>query len=95
MTSLDRRLRRYAIWAAAHAVIVVVVLAAPGSAWSATIVFAAALPFIFAWGHFHVDLIRNGVLDDAARWRWRILFWLLPWSMAVYWFRYVRPGNDQ
>ena len=94
MNPLERRLRGHAIHAAVHAVLVVAVLTAPVPAWTGSIVLVAAVPFLFAWGHFHVDLIRNGELDEAARSRWRILLWLLPWSMALYWFRYVRPRSE-
>lgn len=94
MTPLDRRLRRYATFAGVHAAIVVAVLAAPVPAWAAGFVFVGAIPFMFAWGHFQVDLIRNAHLDEGARSRWRSLFWLLPWSMTVYWFRYVRPREE-
>ena len=91
MSRLERRLRRYAIYAAAHAVAVAAYLAAPGSPVTTGLVLISAVPLIFAWGHFHVDLARNGALREGARWRWRILFWLMPWSMAAYWLRYVRP----
>ena len=94
MTRLERRLRRYAIFAAVHAVIVLVALAAPVSVWTGVVVAVTALPFLFSWGHFHVDLIRNGELSEVARLRWRWLLWLLPWSIAWYWFRYVRPRSE-
>lgn len=91
MSPLDRRLRRYALFAAAHAVLVVAVLAASVPAWTVSLTLLTALPFVFAWGHFHVDLVRNAAVDESARTRWRILFYLLPWSIAVYWLRHVRP----
>lgn len=90
MTRLERRLRRYAIFAAVHAVLMIVFLVGPLPGWAGVVVVLASIPFLFAWGHFHVDLIRNGALDEATRLRWRSAFYLLPWSMALYWLRYVR-----
>ena len=85
--SQEMRLRSYAVFAAVHGALLLGVLLVPGRpGWLVTAVLVAALPFVFAWGHFHVDLMRNGRLDDAERNRWRTLFYLLPWSMAVYWF---------
>jgi hypothetical protein len=86
------KLRVYALFAAAHGVVVLAVLMMPDSpSWLLTATLAAALPFVFAWGHFHVDLARNPELDETERNRWRTVFYLLPWSMALYWTRYVRP----
>lgn len=49
---------------------------------------------LWAWGAFQGHLALNPALDATARDRWRIALWILPWSMTVYWLRYVRPAAD-
>ena len=89
------RLRLYAFFAAAHALVLLGALAIPGRpGWVLTLALAAAVPFVFAWGHFHVDLARNPDLGETQRNRWRTLFYLLPWSMALYWLLYLRPREQ-
>jgi hypothetical protein len=90
--SRDRRLGFYAGFAAAHALVLLAVVLAPGRpGWAAAALGVSALPFLFAWGHYHVDLATNAGIREPERDRWRILFYLLPWSMALYWLRWVRP----
>lgn len=39
----------------------------------------------------HLQLVAD--LDDVARRRWRIVLYLLPWSLVVYWLMHVRPTS--
>jgi hypothetical protein len=89
--TLDDRLTRYAAFAAVHGV-VAVAAAAGVVPW--VVVLVATAPLLFAWGAFHADLATNGEIAESERNRWRMLLWLVPWSMTAYWLRYVRPRRD-
>lgn len=58
------------------------------------VVLVASVPLLFAWGAFQADLAMNAPVDEVARSRWRIALYLLPWSVTVYWLRYVRPRAE-
>lgn len=48
------------------------------------------LPLLPAIGPFQAEVALNPVLDEDGRRRWRIALYVLPWSMTLYWQRYVR-----
>ena len=83
---------RYAAFTTAHLVATVAVFAGladfvdPG-----LLLLALSLPLVFAWGLFHADLAMNPDLDDDERRRWRMVLWVLPWTMGLYWYLHVRP----
>lgn len=87
---LYQRLTRYAAWAAVHLVLVVAALAV-ASRWTGTVALVGALPLLLAWGPFQADVALNPSLDEAARTRWRMVLWCVPWAMVLYWHRHVRP----
>lgn len=80
-------------WLAGFAVldlaVTLVALALPGGL-ELLIVFAASIPIYLAIGPYQADLALNDSLDAVERQRWRIALYLVPWSMALYWHRYVR-----
>ncbi len=88
--TIDDRLTRYAAFATAHSVVLLASAAGLGPiGW--TIAAVTSLGFLWAWGHYHADLAINPQVDELQRNRWRIALYLLPWSMTLYWFIYVRP----
>lgn len=89
-----RRMKRYVAFMVVHAAVVALAVAGVFGDFGWLAVLVCALPVVWAWGLFQADLALNGALQNAARDRWRIAFWLLPWSMAAYWLRYVRPRRD-
>ena len=84
------RLTRYAAFAVVHLLLSVAAIAAGGDGLR-LVALVAALPFLFAWGHFQADVTLNPELDEPARTRWRNALWCLPWSIALYWQAHVRP----
>jgi hypothetical protein len=48
------------------------------------------VPLLAAIGPFQAQVALNADLDEDARRRWRIALYLVPWSMTLYWYRYVR-----
>jgi hypothetical protein len=88
---LEEPLARYAVFSTVHAVVVLGALFGVLGPHDWLVVLIASVPLLFAWGAFQADVAMNPVLDERDRNRWRILLWLLPWSMAAYWHRYVRP----
>jgi hypothetical protein len=84
-----RRLTRLAIFAIVNLGVVLVALAVPG--WiGIALVLIASVPIYLAIGPFQADLALNDGLEEHERTRWRIALYLVPWSMALYWHRYVR-----
>ena len=84
-----RRLTRYAVWSVVSLLVALAVTAAsPESLWLIPIVMG--LPLLPAIGPFQAEVALNPVLDDEGRRRWRIVLYVLPWSMTLYWHRYVR-----
>ena len=83
------RLTRLALFAVADLVVLLVALAAPGPV-AVALVLVASLAIYVGIGPFQADVALNESLDDAERHRWRIALYLVPWSMALYWHRYVR-----
>jgi len=82
---------RYAAFAVLHGMVVVVALTGLLGAASGLAVLVASVPLLLAWGAFQADVAVNPRFDETARYRWRIVLWVLPWSMAVYWQLHVRP----
>lgn len=97
--SFYTRLQRYAVFAIIHGVVTVLALAGvlgPHGGgvlgpYGGLVFFAASIPLIWSWGAYQGDLATNGDLTERDRQRWRIALWVLPWSMAYYFQRYVRP----
>lgn len=87
----ERRLQRYAFLTLPLTGIVVLVLAGalPTSAGVLAILFAS-LPLLWAWGPYQGHLALNGALDGIEKNRWRIAFYLVPPSMALYWLLHIR-----
>lgn len=48
---------------------------------------------MWSWGLVNAQLQLVADLDDVARRRWRIVLYLLPWSLVVYWLMHVRPTS--
>jgi hypothetical protein len=91
---VEDRLARYAVFSTVHAVVVLSALLGVFGPQGWLVVLIASGPLIFAWGAFQADVAMNSRLDESDRNRWRILLWMLPWSMAVYWHSYVRPRGE-
>lgn len=85
------RLARYAIFSALHGVVFVAAMAGLWGNGAYWMLLVASLPLLWACGAFHGDLAMNEQVDEAERSRWRIALWFMPWSMTLYWYRYVRP----
>ena len=87
-----RRLTRYAALSALHLLLVAGLLVAsvPG-AQAALVVLVTSPVLVLAWGPFQADIELNWQLDALDRARWRVATWLLPWMVALYWLRHVRP----
>ena len=85
------RLTRYAVFSVVHGVIAIVALSRVAEPWAVYALALASLPLFFAWGSFQADVALNPLLDEPGRTRWRVFLWMLPWSMALYWLRHVRP----
>ena len=90
-----RRLTRFAGYTAVHLALVVGLLASPlppDIAW--LIILVLSVPLFLAWGSYQADVAMNPALGEAARTRWRVALWCVPWSMALYWHWYVHPARD-
>jgi hypothetical protein len=84
-----RRLTRYAVLAPIHLVLLLAVLLL--GIWQLYAVSLLVwLFFVWAAGQYQADLNFNPALDEAARARWRITLWLVPWTITVYWALHVR-----
>ena len=90
MSRYERRLQRYAFLTLPLCGIVVLLAAGAVPANGGSTVLLAALPLLWAWGPYQADLALNTGLDETERRRWRIAFYLVPPSMALYWLRHVR-----
>ena len=88
---MQSRLARYAAFTLLHLVVVLAALALGGHQ-TGLIVLVVSIPLLFAWGHFQAHVAMNPELDEAGRRRWRVLLYVVPWSMSLYWYRYVRPA---
>lgn len=93
--ALEGRLARYAVFATVHAVVFLAALLGVFAPYGGLVVLIASAPLLFAWGAFQADVAMNPLFDESNRNRWRILLWMLPWSMAVYWHRFVRPRRNR
>jgi hypothetical protein len=83
------RLTRLAVFAVVDLAVILVALALPGFvAWAFLAI--ASLAIYVGIGPYQADLMLNDSVDDVERQRWRIALYLVPWSMALYWHRYVR-----
>ena len=90
MTS--RKLGRYAALTTAYCLIVPLLFVGVVPEWAGlavTLVFV--LPLLWSWGAYQADLACNEAVDEPERQVWRVAFCVLPPTMAVYWWRYVRP----
>lgn len=74
----------------------VLLLAAGVIPGSAGLVFAAVFlfPLLWSWGAYQAHLQLNVALDEAERQRWRIAFYLVPPTTALYWWQQVRPPAE-
>jgi hypothetical protein len=88
---LHAKLTRYALFSGLQACVVVAVLLGDFGAAGVVVVMLTSLPLTFAWGPFHADLAMNERIDERSLIRWRIALWLVPWTMTLYWYQYVRP----
>jgi hypothetical protein len=88
---LHSKLTRYATLAGLHGCVAVAALLGAFGPAGALVVALASVPLFLGWGPFHADLATNELIDEPGRTRWRIALWLVPWTMTVYWYRYVRP----
>jgi hypothetical protein len=87
----DVRLTIYAaVTLAASVVALVAALGLVPETVGVVVVLLCAVPLLLSWGAYQADLVLNGALDEAERHRWRIAFFVLPPSMALYWLQYVR-----
>ena len=89
VTSRQRTLRRYAAFASAQSLVVVVAVVTDNDA-VAIAALVTALPFLFAIGQYQAEATLNPVLTEPQRARWRIALFTVPWSLALYWWRYLR-----
>jgi hypothetical protein len=85
----SRRLGRYALISILSLAAYLAALPL-GVARSGLALLVASIPFILAWGPYQAEVALNPDFDDVDRRRWRIALYVLPWSMALYWYRYVR-----
>jgi hypothetical protein len=85
----SRRLGRYALISILSLAAYLAALPL-GVASSGLALLVASVPFILAWGPYQAEVALNPDFDDVDRRRWRIALYVLPWSMALYWYRYVR-----
>jgi hypothetical protein len=83
-----RRLTRFAALSVAHLVALAVAAASPG--WGGAGVLLVWLLLLPAIGPFQAEVALNPTFDEDERRRWRIALYVLPWSMTLYWHRYVR-----
>jgi len=91
MSSFERRLQRYAFLTLPLLALVVLFLAGALPAGAGPIaILLASIPLIWAWGPYQAHLGLNDTLDEIERQRWRIAFYLVPPSMALYWMLHVR-----
>jgi hypothetical protein len=88
---LHSKLTRYAWFAGVHGCVVVAALLGAFGSAGGLVVVLASLPFMLAWGPFQADLATNELIDEPSLTRWRIALWILPWTMTLYWYLYVRP----
>jgi len=58
--------------------------------WGGLVLALIWLVLLPAIGPFQAEVALNAVLDEAERRRWRIALYVVPWSMTLYWHRYVR-----
>ena len=77
------RLHRYAVFAVAHGLGVVLALFGAFGGAGGLLVLVASVPLLWAWGAFQGDVALNDQLDEVDRQRWRIGLWLVPWSMTA------------
>jgi hypothetical protein len=85
-----RRLTRYAVFAAASIPLALILLAIPRYGPGLFFLLGVLPVWFLAIGPYQADLALNvGLTDDERRW-WRIVLFLLPWSMALYWRQHVR-----
>lgn len=84
------RMRRYARLSALQAIVVLAVVSGALGPAAGIVLVVVSLPLVLAWGSFQADLTMNPAMDEATRSRWRIALWMIPGSMALYWYRYVR-----
>jgi hypothetical protein len=83
-----RRLTRFAALSVADLVALAVAAALPG--WGGAGLILVWLLLLPAIGPFQAEVALNPALDEDDRRRWRIALYVLPWSMTLYWHRYVR-----
>ena len=83
-----RRLTRYAVLSAVNGTIVLAALFGPTD-WAAVSLLLLLL-WIWSLGHYQADVALNPNLDEDWRRRWRVLLWLTPYAIVVYWLRQVR-----
>lgn len=83
------RLTHLAIFAVANLAVLLICLALPGPL-ALTLVLLMSLGIYVTIAPFQADVALNESLDDDERRRWRILLWVVPWAVALYWHRYVR-----
>ena len=83
-----RRLTRFAALSVVDLVALAVAIALPG--WGGAAVVLVWLLLLPAIGPFQAEVARNPAFDEDERRRWRIALYVVPWSMTLYWHRYVR-----
>ena len=94
-TTLDDRLTTDAALAVLHGAVVVGALTGAAGSAGAVAVLVVSVPLFFAWGRYQADVALNPLLEERDRARWRTLLWLVPWSMTLYWHRFVRPRRGR
>jgi steroid 5-alpha reductase family enzyme len=82
-----RRLTRFAALSVVDLVALAVAATLPGWDAGVTLIWLLLLPAI---GPFQAEVALNPTLDEDDRRRWRIALYVVPWSMTLYWHRYVR-----
>jgi hypothetical protein len=86
-----RRLRRYAGFSVAQALVVVALTIndlPPEHALAVLLVVSA--PVFWAWGPYQAVVAMNPDFEDGDRRRWRVMLACIPGAMAVYWHRHIR-----
>ena len=85
------KLQRYAAFTVAYslvAVLLVLGVVPTGIAIACVVVFG--LPLLWSWGAYQAHLELNDELEDGERQLWRVGFYLMPPTMAAYWWLHVR-----
>jgi hypothetical protein len=85
-----RRLTRYAAYAVGNFAFFIALVVSGYVSIFSYLVLVVMLPLYLALGLYVAEVAMNPDFSETDRRRWWIAFSCLPWSIALYWHRYVR-----